>query len=111
MTRSSQITVIFYAALHAIDAALEKLGIPATDHTSRNLAVKTNASLTGVRDQYMNLYRISKVTRYDCDPDGWLPAEYLQVADLADKLLKPIEIHIETLLGRKLSLPPLKVQT
>lgn len=89
--RDWQITAIFYTALHAVDAALASLGVQVADHTARNDAVKTNGSFAAVRDQYINLYRISRITRYDADPDKWLPEEYLTVNDLVEGLLKPIE--------------------
>jgi hypothetical protein len=66
--RDWQINVVFYAALHAVDAALNQLGVRVTDHETRNQAVRNNASLATIRAQYLDLYRISKVTRYDADP-------------------------------------------
>jgi hypothetical protein len=108
--RDWQINIIFYAALHAVDAALMHLKIQVTDHEARNNAVKTNASLASVRIPYLDLYRISKLTRYDADPDNWLPAKYLTVSDLVREVLQPIENEVERLLGRQLKLSPLKVQ-
>jgi hypothetical protein len=105
-----QINVIFYTALHAVDAALSHLGVNVTDHESRNTAVRTNASLAPIRVAYLDLYRISKVTRYDADPEAWLPSEYLTVADLVRNILQPIENQVERLLGKSLGLAALKVQ-
>jgi hypothetical protein len=89
--RDWQINVIFYTALHAVDAALAKLGVCVEDHTTRNEAVKSNSSFAGIRDNYLNLYRISRITRYDADPDKWIPEKYLTVTDLVEDLLRPIE--------------------
>ena len=108
--RDWQITAIFYAALHAVDAALAQLKITVTDHVRRNEAVRNNGALLGLKEKYLNLYRISKVTRYDPDPDRWLPQEYLTVGDLVDHVLKPIENEVERLLGKNLKLSPLKPQ-
>jgi hypothetical protein len=54
-----------------------------------------------MRNKYLNLYRISRVTRYDADPDRWLPPEYLTVNDLVDDLLKPIENGLEPLIHKR----------
>jgi hypothetical protein len=89
--RDWQVTVIFYAALHAVDAALAKLNVKVADHEKRNDTVKSNGSFVEIRDAYMDLYRISRITRYDPEPDNWIPERYLDVADLVEDLLKPIE--------------------
>ncbi len=108
--RDWQINVIFYAALHAVDAALTHLGVPVTNHETRNQAVRNNASLSGLRNNDLDLYRISKVTRYDADPDDWLPEQYLSVGDLVDHLLTPIERQVEALLGKTLGLAAIRVR-
>jgi hypothetical protein len=101
--------VIFYTALHLIDAVLIKLKQNVSDHSSRNEQVKTNAAFASVRSQYWNLYRISRITRYDANPDDWLPQEYLTVTDLVDDLLKPIENGLGPLLGKSVKFDPLKL--
>ena len=108
--RDWQVNVIFYTALHAVDAAVAKLGLRVTDHAERNNIVKTNGSFTAIQRPYMNLYRISRITRYDADPDLWLPREYLTVTDLVNGLLKPIENGLEPLLGKSIHFEPLAVQ-
>jgi hypothetical protein len=108
--RDWQINVIFYAALHAIDAAWVQLGVNVSDHESRNQAVRNNESLASIRVRYLDLYRISKVTRYDAEPDSWLPEKYLTVPDLVGALLNPIELEVERLLGKKLRLSPIRIQ-
>jgi len=108
--RDWQINVIFYAALHAVDAVMSHLGITIENHETRNTELRTNESFTGIRVNYLNLYRISKVTRYDADPDSWLPEQFLTVSDLVSHLLDPIEREVEQILGKKLKLSPVKVQ-
>lgn len=98
--RDWQINVIFYTALHVVDAALASLGLTVTEHAQRNDLVRTNGSLAAVRTQYLDLYRISRVTRYDADPDKWLPEEYLTVADLVENLLRPIENGVGPLINK-----------
>ena len=110
--RDWQINVIFYAALHAIDAALASVGVQVSEHADRNNHVRTNESFARVRTQYLDLYRISRVTRYDADPDRWIPAQYLTVADLVEPLLIPIENGLRELIQKKVNFPqaPLKLQ-
>jgi hypothetical protein len=108
--RDWQINIIFYAALHAIDAALIKLGVTVSDHNGRNSAIKSNASLVMARDAYLNLYRICRITRYDPDPDNWIPKQYLTVVDLAEATLKPIKNGITPILS-KISYSPLVLKT
>jgi hypothetical protein len=105
--RDWQINAIFYAALQLIDASLSKLGVDVSDHSSRNGHVKTNGAFAGVRQQYLDLYRISRITRYDADPDLWLPGQYLTVNDLVEDLLKPIENALGSLLGKTITFDPL----
>jgi hypothetical protein len=107
--RDWQINVIFYTALHLVDAALIKLNQSVSDHSSRNEQVKTNGAFASVRSQYLNLYRISRITRYDANPDDWLPQEYLTVTDLVEDLLKPIENGLGPILGKSVKFDPLKL--
>jgi hypothetical protein len=108
--RDWQINVIFYTALHVIDAALVSLGVNVADHNDRNEQIKSNSSFASVRIQYLDLYRISRITRYDADPDLWLPQEYLTVNDLVEKLLKPIENGIGPLINKTVKFEPLSLQ-
>jgi hypothetical protein len=96
-----QINVIFYTALHLVDAALASLNIVASSHSERNDQVKNNGAFLSVRNHYLDLYRISRITRYDADPLQWLPQKYLTVNDLADDLLKPIENNLGPLIRAK----------
>lgn len=108
--RDWQINVIFYTALHVIDAALVSLGVTVSEHSQRNDLVRTNESFAQVRNQYLNLYRISRVTRYDADPDQWLPQKYLGVGDLVEDLLKPIENGVGPLISKSVKFEPLPMK-
>jgi hypothetical protein len=108
--RDWQVNLIFYAALHIVDAALVKLGVTVSDHNGRNSHVKSNASFVSIRDPYLHLYRICRVTRYDPDPDNWIPKQFLTVADLADGLLKPVENGIGSIIP-KIKYEPMPVKT
>lgn len=74
-----QITLIFYTALQAINAAAAHLGEKPCDHKSRNDLVKFNEAFAPVRTKYLLLYRLARFTRYDPKPDAWLPQEFLNV--------------------------------
>jgi len=106
-----QVTVIFYAALHLVNAALVTLKEPVSNHSDRNLKVKTNSAFASIRRQYLDLYRIAWITRYDADPQQWLPEEYLTVQDLVDDLLKPIENGLSQLLPKAAMQGPLELKT
>lgn len=109
--RDWQVNAIFYTALHAVDAAIAKLSLRVTDHEARNQIVNTNSSFAAIRRPYRNLYRISRVTRYDADPELWLPSEYLTVTDLVEDLLRPIENGLEPLLGKAVRFQSLSLQS
>jgi hypothetical protein len=70
---------------------------------NRNAHVKSNESFASIREKYLDLYRICRVTRYDADPDTWLPQEYVNVNDLVHDLLAPIEANLGLLLGKTAS--------
>ena len=92
-----------------IEAALASLDVQVTDHTNRNDHVRTNEAFAAVRNQYLNLYRISRITRYDAEPDKWLPEKYLTVKALAEDLLKPIENGVGPLINKSVKFEPLKL--
>lgn len=107
--RDWQVNVVFYTALHLVDAALASLGVNVTDHSERNQQVRTNGTFAAVRRQYLDLYRISRVTRYDPDPDQWLPQKYLTINDLVNDLLRPIESGLGPLISKSVGFEPLKL--
>ncbi len=92
-----QITVAFYTALHAVNAALAKLHLQAVEHHARNRLVKENEFFAPIRQKYLTLYRLSRFTRYDPRPDEWLPERYLTAQHVVDDLLRPIEIHVQSI--------------
>lgn len=108
--RDWQINVIFYTALHVVDAALASVGVMVSEHSQRNEQVRSNESFAAVRNQYLNLYRISRITRYDADPDQWLPKEYLTVKDLVEAILKPIENGLGPLIDKSVKFDPLPLK-
>ncbi len=109
--RDWQINVIFYTALHLIDAALATVDLSVADHTDRNNHVRTNEFFSSVRTQYLDLYRISRITRYDAEPDTWIPQKYLVVSDLVADLLRPIENELGPMISKFVKFEPLELKT
>ena len=59
-----EITTIFYSACKMVDAYLIKKGHPRpASHKRRNRMVRNN--LKAISKEYSNLYRVSRVARYD----------------------------------------------
>ena len=102
--RDWQVTVVFYTALQAVNAAAAKLGEKPSNHTDRNNLIKNNEVFAPLRQQYLLLYRLSRFTRYDPKSDNWLPKKYVTAQALVDDVLLPIERHVENILGTPLSL-------
>ena len=57
-------TIIFYAALHYVDAILAVSGVHPDNHTQRDDAIGTNATLLTVRPEYRVLETLSQNARY-----------------------------------------------
>ncbi|AXO94323.1 MULTISPECIES: hypothetical protein [Bacillus cereus group] len=58
------ITVAFYTALHLVEKELKNKGLSATNHVNRNTLI--GKQLKNIRKEYINLYRKSRESRYDC---------------------------------------------
>jgi hypothetical protein len=108
--RDWQVTAAFYAALHLVNAALAYLNVEVSNHSDRNDRVKSNPAFSGMRDNFIDLYRICWVVRYDPDPDKWIPEQHLNAADLVEALLPPIEREIELIIKQKLDVSKVKMQ-
>lgn len=105
--RDWQVTAVFYTALHLINAVLAKYNIVVERHTERNDEVRFNAVFDVVRNKYLNLFRICSVTRYDAEPDLWIPKNYLTINDLVNDLLTPIEQNLLPKINSTLTTKPL----
>jgi uncharacterized protein (UPF0332 family) len=58
------VTILFYAALHYVDAILAVSGIHPDSHSQRGDAMGTNATLSSVRAEYRILETLSQNARY-----------------------------------------------
>jgi hypothetical protein len=64
------ITMIFYGALHAIDAyAIEMLGENPRTHRYRNWLVRSDPMLSGISTEYLRLGELSRTARYNPLPE------------------------------------------
>jgi uncharacterized protein (UPF0332 family) len=58
------VTIIFYAALHYVDAILAASVVHPETHSERNDAIGTNATLMKIRPEYRTLETLSRNARY-----------------------------------------------
>jgi len=91
-----KITVIFYIAVHYVDAYLVSHGIIVHDHNERNNQIEWGGGEPysfneDESNRYSDLYRMCRNTRYKCfiDKKSW--EKQLQ------KDLKDCEVHIEVI--------------
>ena len=92
-----QVTSLFYAALHYVDAQLATLpagGMHPTSHALRNNCVATHTSLKPVYVGYQELQNRSIDARYDLVP--FTPAG---VAQLRTVHFESLKAHLRRLLG------------
>lgn len=67
------ITVLFYTALHYVDALLAQQGVHPTSHAGRNRALERIAELRPIYADYESLKNASYNARYE-PPVGYTPA-------------------------------------
>jgi hypothetical protein len=98
------VTVIFYTAVHAIDAALVNEGISVSNHETRFEAIGKCNRLKKAYTLYHPLYDLSRKTRYIAQPDLWIPPEAIEKQVLRRYLL-PLEKSVIGLIGQTMNLP------
>jgi hypothetical protein len=92
------VTVVFYTALHAVEAVLAKDGLDITSHRDRNKLLSTTGRYEYIRKHYMQLYSLSQTTRYMVQPESWIP--YKEITDnVIKRYLYPIEKSAKKLLS------------
>jgi hypothetical protein len=60
------LTVIFYVAVHIVQAYFSTLGLSYTTHTNRASAIYKDKKIRGVYDDYRELENMSREARYEC---------------------------------------------
>lgn len=87
------ITVMFYAALHLVEAALAPY-VHSSSHADRNLNVQQHPHLSVIYPHYRELYRRSLDARYN-----YVIFNPLQFQHLYATRYEPIKRHLQPLLG------------
>lgn len=86
------ITMLFYSALHYVDAYLAGKGTHPSDHRSRDNEVAHIGTLSGIYRDYRRLKDLSREARYQ------IPDFSLQNLERAQRRLESVRIHVEKLL-------------
>lgn len=98
------VTVVFYTAVHAVDAALAYDDVAAWNHDTGFRAIGSNNRLSKVRNLYHAMYNMSRTVRYSANPSEWVPLADIEHRVVRGHLL-PLEHSIAKLIGRDLQLP------
>lgn len=89
-----EVVVLFYSALHYVDAFLATLNLHPQDHGVRNWWTATSVEIRPIYFHYQNLYRLSRRARYDL-----IPFSRPYVQNLYTRDFQPIKQHLHALLG------------
>ena len=90
-----EVVMMFYSALHYVDAVLATKGIHPTSHISRNGHVATNSDLKTISTKYTNLYHRSRDARYRLKT-----FDNLAVNNMSTNIFEPIKTHACAFLGK-----------
>jgi HEPN domain len=86
------ITVAFYAAVHYVQSYLVANDVKSSTHTSRANAIRRDARLQSIYDDYRELENMSRDARYDSTPFS------RQDVDYALECLKAVRDGVKALL-------------
>ena len=90
-----EVVVLFYAALHYVDAWLTRSeDIHPRNHAQRLGLVRTNNALRPISDEYRRLYRMSVLARYEMERPSLRETRRIEMNEFA-----AIKRHIRSLLG------------
>jgi hypothetical protein len=93
------LTGVFYAAVHAVESLIAFDGLPNhTSHEARNQTLRTVRRYQQVWRHYRELYDASQTTRYDCDPNLWIPSADVKAVWIP-QYLYPLEQSVRKLIG------------
>ena len=89
------LTALFYVALHYVDAYFTMVsGDTPESHRDRNIRIRRETALDGIRNQYMSLYVLSIQARYELGT--------ISQSDVTGAMVEhfiPIRAHIRALLN------------
>ena len=105
------VTVVFYTALHVIDAVLAADKVTRIhSHETRNDVLQRTNRYSKIYKLYHPLYQLARTVRYLANP-----AEWIKYTDVDDKVIQaylyPIEKSAETLLKADLELSPIVLES
>jgi hypothetical protein len=86
-------TVLFYAALHLVEAVLAP-HVHSVNHTARFGHVRNHPHLHPIFFHYRELYNVSLQSRYECEALSLAVVKRLYIANY-----EPIKQHLRPLLG------------
>jgi hypothetical protein len=86
------VTLLFYAALHLVDAYLDPM--QPKRHTDRRNLIRNDPVLRPIWFHYRELDDRSRDARYEC-----LPFSGIQVSDLRSNSFEPVKRHLRRLLN------------
>ncbi|MFN8637039.1 MAG: hypothetical protein U0893_24590 [Chloroflexota bacterium] len=87
------VTILFYAALHLVEATLAPHG-HSPNHSARLATIRFDRRFRPVQAEYRFLYDLSLRARYDCRPFN-----EQDVQAIYDAYYEPIKRHLQPLLG------------
>ena len=90
-----EVVALFYAALHHIEAYLDmREGHHSNNHRERNILIREFADFRVIAGEYMYLYNLSIIARYELQP---IPFE--EVRRIETNEYAAIKRHVRSLLG------------
>ena len=99
------VTVMFYAALHAVETLFAHERVPPpTGHTRRNQTLKRLSSYKPVWTHYRPLQDAARTARYEPAPIQWIPVEQVKTR-LAGHFYE-LERIVQHMIGVSGPLPP-----
>jgi len=99
------VTVIFYMAVHAVDAALAFESARFWNHETRFEAIGGIPRFKKIGQLYHPLYDLSRKARYTADLNQWIPPSLIDKQVLRSYLM-PLENAVATIIGKDMRLPP-----
>lgn len=98
------VTATFYTAVHAIEALFAHDKLPASsNHDNRRQVLRSVNRYQQIYKHFDPLYQASRVARYQCDPNSWLPVEDVK-SELIPRYLYPLEQSVRKLIKEQATL-------
>lgn len=92
-TQEWRVTLLFYAALHWVEAYLTNIGMRTFNHSGRQKVISQRPELTQIVVNYFLLKHESEEARYNCK--AFAESELSQIRD---NYYNPVKQHMQSLL-------------